>query len=61
VSKGGVFTELVRSAEGGVVPAAPDELPLVPGGEFAPVGLPAAPSELAAASSGFFETVVQTN
>jgi ATP-binding cassette subfamily B protein len=62
VIRGGVFTELVRSAEGDVVPAAPttsSELQLVPG-EFAAVGLTPAPSELAAASSGFFEAAVQT-
>jgi ATP-binding cassette subfamily B protein len=61
VSMGGVFTELVRSAEGGVVPDAPSELPLAPVGEFAPVGLTSAPSELAAASSGFFEAAVPAN
>jgi ATP-binding cassette subfamily B protein len=60
VSQGGVFNELVRSAEGevvadrGVLVASPGELGLTPG-EFtvAPGGLSAA------AASGFFEAVVQ--
>jgi ATP-binding cassette subfamily B protein len=69
VRQGGVFTELVHSALGEVAvePAVPAidaaDLSLVPG-EFAtatPVGLGPAPGELAAASSGFFEAVVQAN
>ena len=67
VCQGGVFTELVRSAEGEiaveseVLVAAVSEISLVPG-EFSapPVGLTPSPSELAAASSGYFEAVVQT-
>jgi ATP-binding cassette subfamily B protein len=62
VRQGGVFTELVRSAEGEVpadrdvlAPAAVD-LSIVPApGEFS-----AATGELAAAASGYFEAVIQT-
>jgi ATP-binding cassette subfamily B protein len=69
VSHGGVFNELVRSAEGevpadsGVIAATASELGLT-AGEFAaaPGGLPAAPGELAAAAaSGFFEAAVQAS
>jgi ATP-binding cassette subfamily B protein len=66
VGLGGVFTALVRSAEGeaaadsAVLETAASDLSLVPG-DFAtpPVALAAAPGELAAASSGYFEAVVQ--
>jgi ATP-binding cassette subfamily B protein len=67
VCQGGVFTELVRSAEGDPVEAAvgvaavTDESLLVPG-EFAvvqPVGLAPTSGDLSAASSGFFEAVIQ--
>jgi ATP-binding cassette subfamily B protein len=69
VRQGGVFTELVHSAQGevGVEPAllAAQAGDLSPApSEFAtttPVGLSPAPGELAAASSGFFEAVVQAN
>jgi len=67
VHKGGVFTKLVHSAVGEVAvePAAlavePGDLSLIPGefGTATPVGLAPAPGELAAASSGYFEAVVQ--
>jgi len=66
VRLGGVFTELVRSAEGELAPepvvAAPPEFAPVPGefpADVASVGIAPAPGELAAASSGFFEAVVQ--
>jgi ATP-binding cassette subfamily B protein len=66
VRQGGVFAELVQSAEGemlaGASPTGPEPsvLPLAPE-EFAapPVAITPAPGELAAASSGFFEAVVQ--
>ena len=67
VRQGGVFTELVHSADGEVgrrarvLAVEPAELSLV-SGEFAAapsVGLTPAPGELAAASSGYFEAVVQ--
>jgi ATP-binding cassette subfamily B protein len=68
VGQGGVFAELVRSAEGamtaepGVVETVPSDVSLVPS-EFitaAPVALVSAPvGDLGAASSGSFEAVVQ--
>jgi ATP-binding cassette subfamily B protein len=66
VRQGGVFTELVRSAHGdaavepSVVTVQPSDASLVPT-EFSapPVGLAPAAGELAAASSGYFEAVVQ--
>jgi ATP-binding cassette subfamily B protein len=70
VREGGVFAELVRSAEGAIAAeaaaleaeAVANDLSVVPG-EFttsaAPAPLTPAPGELAAASSGFFEAVVQ--
>jgi ATP-binding cassette subfamily B protein len=70
VRQGGVFAELVRSAEGeiaaetSVVETVPSDSSLSPiPGEFttaaAPAALAPAPGELAAAASGYFEAVVQ--
>jgi ATP-binding cassette subfamily B protein len=68
VCREGVFAELVRSAEGEVPAAAapgrsdaPNELSFLPDefADVAQVGLTPPTSELAAASSGFFEAVVQ--